>query len=135
MLRLLPDAELLVVNWLRARTEITALVSTRVYTQIPAGPSFPLIRITRIGGIPEIRQHLDVARIQVDAWGTSQYQARTVAATAQAALHAAVGLHATGVVSNVDDDLGLTWSPDSETNQPRYVFGVALYIHPLPQEA
>lgn len=131
-LRLLPDAELLVVNRLRATAEVTALVGTRVYTQIPATPTYPLIRVTRIGGVPAIRQHLDVARIQIDAWGATQYQARTVAATAQAAIHAATGTHATGVVSNVEDDLGLTWSPDPDTDQPRYVFAVAISIHPTP---
>lgn len=131
-LRLLPDAELLAVNALRANADLAALVGTRVYTAVPADPSFPLVRVSRIGGIPTIPQHLDVARLQVDAWGTTKHQARTVAATAQAALHAATGTHAQGVLTGVDDDLGLSWQPDPETDQPRYVFGVALYIHPNP---
>jgi hypothetical protein len=131
-LRLLPDAELLVVNRLRAAADITAIVGTRVYTEIPATPTFPLLRINRVGGIPEIRQHLDVARIQIDAWATSKFQARRLAATAQAALHSLVGAHAEGVVTAVEDDLGLTWSPDDATGTARYVFGCALWLHPTP---
>jgi hypothetical protein len=131
-LRLLPDAELLTVNALRANADLTALVGARVYTAIPAEPTFPLVRVTRIGGIPAISRHLDIARIQVDVWGTTKFQARTVAATAQAAIHAAIGARAEGVLTGVDDDLGLSWQPDPETDQPRYVFGVALYLHPNP---
>lgn len=131
-LRLLPDAELLVVQALRATAEVAALVGTRVYTALPPDPTYPVVRVTRIGGIPAIRQHLDVARIQVDAWGTTKKQAFTVATTVQAALHAMVGPHAGGVVTAVEDDLGLTWSPDPETDRDRYVFGVAVYTHPLP---
>lgn len=131
-LRLLPDAELLTVNYLRGVSDVTALVGTRVYTEIPAQPTWPLLRITRIGGLPTIRQHLDVARIQIDAWGTTKYQARTAAATAQAAIHAAVGPHTQGVVTAVEDDLGLTWAPDPDTNQARYTFGVSVFIHPNP---
>lgn len=131
-LRLLADAELLAVNVLRADSDLDALIDGRVYTAIPADPTFPLVRVTRIGGIPVIRQHLDVARLQVDVWGSSKYQARLAAAATQAVLHKAVGAHAEGVVTGVDDDLSLSWQPDAETNQPRYVFGVALYIHPNP---
>ena len=130
--RVLPDAELLAVNYLRSVGAVTSLVGNRVYTDIPAGSAYPLLRLTRIGGIPTIPQHLDVARIQIDAWGTTKFQARTVAATAQAVMHDAVGAHTEGVVSNVEDDLGLTWSPDPDTDQSRYTFAVAVFIHPNP---
>lgn len=130
--RILPDAELLAVTALRADADLAAIVDTRVYTSIPAEPTFPLVRVVRVGGIPEIRQHLDVARLQVDAWGATKFEARTAAATAQAVLHRLVGSHDEGVVTAVVDDLGLSWQPDAETGQPRYTLGVALYIHPNP---
>lgn len=131
-MRLLPDAELLAVNALRTDADLIALVAGRVYTAVPAEPTFPLVRVTRIGGVPVISQHLDVARLQVDVWGATKYQARTVAAAAQAVLHTIAGIHAEGVVTAVEDDLGLSWQPDQETDQPRYVFGVAMFVHPNP---
>lgn len=141
-LRLLPDAELLAVNALRADGDLDVLVDGRVYTAIPANATFPLIRVIRIGGVPVIRQHLDVARLQVDAWAgrlddpataaTAKGTARRVAAAAQAALHAAIGSHAEGVVTGVEDDLGLSWQPDPEENRARYLFGLAMYLHPNP---
>ena len=132
-LRLLVDAELLTVNYLRSVADVTALVATRVYTALPPTPAFPLLRIIRIGGTPVVRQHLDIARIQVDSWATSKASAWRVATTAQAALHAMPDVtHPLGVVTAVEDDMGLTWSPDPETDQSRYVFGVALYLHPKP---
>lgn len=131
-LRLLVDAELLAVTGLRATADVATLVATRVYTEIPPTPTYPLVRVVRIGGVPTIAQHLDPARLQIDAWGTTKYQARTVAATTQAALHAMVGVHNEGVVTAVEDDLGLSWSPDPETDVARYVFGVVMYIHPTP---
>lgn len=133
--RLLPDAELWAVNALRASADLAALTGIRVYTSIPADPTYPLVRVTRIGGVPTIRQHLDVARLQIDAWGTTKFEARTVAATAQAVLHATVGAHDEGVVTAVEDDLGMSWQPDPETDRPRYLFGVAVYLHPNPGDA
>lgn len=129
-LRLLVDAELLTVNWLRGHADVTALVATRVYTEVPAQPVYPLLRVIRIGGVPMIAQHLDIARVQIDAWAATKKAARDLAATAQAAMHELPGARPLGVVTAVEDDLGFTWSPDDATDQPRYVFGVSIYIHP-----
>lgn len=131
-LRLLVDAELLAVRYLRAVPEVAAVVSARVYTEIPPEPTYPLVRLTRIGGIPAIRRHLDVARLQVDVWANSKFAARGLAATVQAALHDMVGAHTEGVVTRVEDDLGLTWAPDPETDVARYTAGYAVFLHPNP---
>lgn len=141
-LRLLPDAELIAVGILRASSDLDSLINNRVYTAIPAQATYPLIRVIRIGGLPTIRQHLDVARLQIEAWAgilddptiatTAKGAARQVAASAQAALHAAIGSHDAGVVTAVEDDLGLSWQPDPDTNRARYLFGVALHTHPNP---
>lgn len=128
--RLLVDAELVVVNWLRGHGDVAAFVATRVYTELPPAPTYPLLRITRVGGIPVLRQHLDVARVQIDAWAATKKAARDLAATTQAAMHELPGARPLGVVTAVEDDLGLTWSPDDATDQPRYVAGYAVYIHP-----
>lgn len=141
-LRLLPDAELIAVDILRASSDLDSLVNNRVYTAIPSEATYPLVRVIRIGGLPTIRQHLDVARLQVEAWAgilddpavatTAKGTARQVAVVAQAALHAAIGTHDAGVVTAVEDDLGLSWQPDPDTDRARYLFGVSLHTHPKP---
>jgi hypothetical protein len=131
-LRILGDVELLAVEWLKAQAAIVAEVDARVYTALPHKPAFPAIRLFRVGGFLPIEQHLDVPRLQVEAFALSRYDARIVAATAQAALHAMTGVHAEGVVTAVLDGTGLTWSPDPPTNRPRYLFDVLVYIHPSP---
>jgi hypothetical protein len=131
-LRLLPVAELLAVTYLRGVAEVTALVAGRVGTAVPAGPTFPYLVVRRFGGIPPVRGHLDAARLQVDAWGRTKTEARYRAATAQAALLAMPqAAHAGAVMTGVADDLGLTWQPDPEDAQPRYLFGVVTYGHPV----
>ena len=41
------DAERLVSAWLREQEEITDLVESRVYTELPRQSTFPLIRLTQ----------------------------------------------------------------------------------------
>jgi hypothetical protein len=132
-LRLQVDAELLTVNYLRARTEISALVSTRVTTELPPAPTFPALVVSRIGGISDYPGWIDVGRLQFDAWGTTKATASALARTALAALREMPGSHALGVVTRVAQDLGLTWAPDETTDQPRYLFGCVVHLHPLFQ--
>ncbi len=130
-LRLQVDAELLAANYLRARAEIIALVSTRVVTELPKLPTYPVLALTRIGGLADHPGWLDVARLQVDGWGTTKGNASLVARTALAALLDMPGVHTLGVVTHVAQNLGLTWAPDEISDQPRYLFGVSIHTHPL----
>jgi hypothetical protein len=126
-----PDAEALASKVLRDAS-ITGL-STRVYSSIPNDPTWPLVTVKRIGGVPVERHRLDHPRIQIDVWGTSKSEALDIAQAARAALHAMEGQSysspVTGTVTAVRDDLGLTWSPDPVTNRDRYIFGVSLTTH------
>jgi hypothetical protein len=131
-LRILGDVEFLCVEWLKAHPAVVAEVGQRVWTSLPKEPSFPALRLFRVGGAPTIEQHLDVARIQVESFALSKYDARFVAATAQAALHVMVGVHDQGVVTAVEDAIGPIWAPDPPTNRPRYHFDVFVYLHPSP---
>lgn len=126
------DVEHLAVRRLKAHAALAALVSTRVYTKLPKQMNYPAIRLNRIGGSVSIENHLEQARIQVEAYGTTKYEARLVAATAQAAIHAIYGAYNEGVVSAVVDGIALTWSPDPHTDRDRYLFDVFIYIHPNP---
>ena len=106
----------------------------RVYSSIPATPTFPLIVVERVGGIPAVRQRLDRARVQISTWGNSKSETRLIAMQARAALLTAEGttvVISTGnaVITGVDDDLGLFWSPDSATDRDRHIFGVEIFLH------
>lgn len=126
------DVEFLAVRRLKAHDGLAALVDSRVYTKLPKQVNYPAIRLNRIGGTVSIENHLEQARLQVEAYGTTKYEARLVGATAQAAIHSIYGAYDEGVVSAVVDGISLTWSPDPHTDRDRYLFDVFIYIHPNP---
>lgn len=128
---MLPDVERTAVTWLRTRTDVTALLGQRIATEVPANPTFPLVRLTRVGGVAPVLDHLDAGRLQVDVWGDTKQQARDAAATVLSALITDLpGTTVDGVVvTGVVQDLGFTWQPDPDTDRPRYLFGVAVFAH------
>jgi hypothetical protein len=103
-----------------------------VYSQLPKAPTYPVVTVKRIGGVPTERHALDRARLQVDVWGRNQTEAFDVAAQARVVLMGMAGQKYTtpiaGFVSDVVDDLGLFWLPDPETKRDRYIFGVGVTI-------
>jgi hypothetical protein len=126
-----PDAEALVAHAIR-----TGVAGSRVYSSVPNDPTYPLVTVRRIGGTPMERHRWDEARIQIDVWGTSKSEAFDLAQAARQAAHAMEGVtYSTGAgapaaafVSAVDDDLGLTFLPDTPTGRDRYIIGVAVVI-------
>lgn len=123
------DIEKLIVEWLRSHEAVSEKVGTRIYTEIPARPTYPLVTVKRIGGIPPVKGKLDQARLQIDIWAEKKYTAREVASVVQAALYDLEDeLVLNQRVSSVSDDLGLTWLPDPESGQPRYLFGVLVSV-------
>lgn len=131
----LPDAPELAITWLRTQADLTALVAQRISTRSGSSITYPYLTLQRIGGIPVVRQRLDVARIQVSAWAGDEDMASRVARTARAALHRMEGYTtADAVCTAVEDDLGLAWQPDTSRTPPtaRWIFGVSLYLHAIP---
>ena len=141
---LLPDIERLLSNYLRANSDVTALVGTNIYTVMPknaAGdPSksipakFPLVRLTRISGAPifSLPLRFDQARIQIDCYGGSKQLAWQTAATIAAVIaDGFVGTHTEGVVS--DAQIGtLQDLPDDtfDPAQPRWILDVVITARP-----
>lgn len=133
-LAVLPDAELVAVTYLRSVSEVAALVGNRVHPAIPENPIYPFLKVVRIGGTRRVRNRLDGARLQIDAYAATKFGARQVAATAQAALEDATGTHAGAWITGTEPDMGLTSQPDPtyEPPKPRYIFGCVLFLHPSP---
>lgn len=134
--RILPDVELLVIDWLRTVDELDGV---EIHSSFGPGQSWPAVRIIRVGGVRPWPPHLDQARIQIEGWsarvddGGSKAEALNVVETVLAALLDGLpGVHDEGVVSAVDVGLAPTWSPDQTTNQPRYVADVLITAHPNP---
>lgn len=132
VLRVLPDAELLTVTWLQGIDEIANLYAG-VYTEIPADVSPPLVRVVRVGGTPVVRQHLDVARLQIDVWAdkSEKQAAHDLARLVQAAMHDMPGTHDEGVVTAVEDGV-FAWNPDEPTGWAGYSADYLVYLHPNP---
>lgn len=87
-----PDAEALVGSILR--TANIEGVGARVYSSIPKSPTYPLILVKRIGGIPAELHRLDRARVQIEVWGAppgGKGEAFEIAAEARAVLFGAEG--------------------------------------------
>lgn len=130
----LPDAEKLVIDWALATSDVADLVSDRIYSALPNEPTFPAVRITRIGGQPVASRPLwlDNALLQVDVWGGPKATTRLVAETIRAYMaDSLLGTHTLGCVTEVD--LGqFTWLPDASYDpaKPRYSFDVSIFLHP-----
>jgi hypothetical protein len=82
---LLPDVEVLLVNWLKAQPAISAIVADRVSTSLPANPVLPALTLFRVSGGPGMPWE-DRARVQVDCWGTSRGATSVLARTVISAL-------------------------------------------------
>lgn len=130
----LPDAVVIVRAFLLTCPEITALVSSRIYSQSPATPTYPYITVQRIGG-GQTEHRIDSASLQVDCWGATESSASQVARTTRAALLSAWNyVHTSGVLLATTEELGLSWQPDTVRTppQPRFLFGVAAHLRPNP---
>lgn len=136
-LRLLPDAERLLSAFVRAQAEVTALVSDRVYTMLPATKEFPLVRLQRVGGTTDATPNddallRDAAVLQVEAYGGPKSVAWQLADTLRACIAQRItGTHPTGYVERWE--IGSTrYLPDDtfDPAKPRVIFDVTLYLRP-----
>lgn len=88
----LPYVSRLVVAFLLDQPEVASVVGQSVYTDVPAEPHFPMIRVTQFpgrvissGSIYWLEQTL----VQIDTWGpggNDRLEAHTLAETCRAAL-------------------------------------------------
>jgi hypothetical protein len=132
----LPDIVLMARTWLAGYSAIDDLVDERIATR--SHGVLPEIVLQRIGGRPVERRRLDVGRLQVDSFAATEQLASLIARTARAALLEMEGQFVLdedddrlGFVTAVNDDLALSWAPDTIRTPPtpRFIFGVAVYAH------
>jgi hypothetical protein len=100
----------------------------------PKGTGLPVVQLARMPGtfVDVNTAQLEAGRLSVACWGVDKEMAFD---TAQATLRAlrrledAPSVH--GVCTAVNIDATPWWSPDPETNLPRYLFTASLFVHPL----
>jgi hypothetical protein len=133
---LLPDVEVLLVNWLNLQTETTAaLSSARMCTDlpyIPAGASGVWVRISRAAGLATSR-FIDRPVVDIDAYSFDRDAAVLAARSIQNLLFWQLRGSSTpdGVVQNVIDVIGPRWIGDDNQDMSRYSASYELYTKPL----
>lgn len=124
----LPDAEQEIVTFLAAHASLTPLHGGRVSTELNS--ALASLQVTSLGGVQPWPWEATV-EFQLSAWGGDKGDASLLARTAIAAVYDLVGQPITGGhVTGVDVRLAPLWSPDEDTNRPRYRADIALTIHP-----
>lgn len=124
--KVLVDAEGAVRAWARANSAIAAAFTGGIYFGPPEGTvTFPLVRVQRIGGGPVPGDTpLDDAAMSFLVWGSAKAQAATAAMVLVSEIESmpcgtAMGSGAVGLGARVT--LGPVWSPDPDTDRPRYI--------------
>lgn len=141
-LTLLPDIEILVVDFFLAQPEIAAFFTAdtphdRVYTVLPKTKTWPLVRVTRYGGLPVTSPalRLDAPTVQIEAFGGPKKTAHDLAQTCRAAMAERLpGAHPEGFVTGVTFG-AFADLPDAtfEPARPRFLFTSTIYVHPPAQ--
>lgn len=128
MFALLPDPDQAVVTFLAAHVALTPLHGGRVGTQLAAG-ELPALRVSSLGGTQPWPWQA-VMGFQIESWGGDRGQANLLARTVEAAVYDMRGPVTGGRVVGVAVALSLLWSPDEDTDRPRYLSQVDLTIYP-----
>lgn len=124
----LPDMEDQLRIFLTHHASLAPLHGGRVSTELQSTST--CLQVTSLGGTQPWPWEATV-EFQLSAWGGTKGQANLLARTAAAAAYDLVGQAVTGGrVTGVAVRLAPLWSPDEDTNRPRYRTDVALTIHP-----
>jgi len=133
----LPDVTKLASLYLRTVPEVVALVGNRVYSVFPSqlapGLSFALVQ--RVGGPPAVSYPLvvDLALMQLDAYGGPQAAAHELAATVLSALSEWQGEQPDELGNVCGTRIGAKrWQPDEtyKPPRPRYVCDFEVTVKP-----
>lgn len=99
------------------------------------GERLPYLRLFKLPGsyVDDETAVLEAGRLQFDAWGATKAEAFDLAQLAvRALLEAQDVTHEGAVVTRVNLDATPFWSPDPETDLPRYIFTATVFAHPRP---
>ena len=141
----LPHISRLIVWFLMDQTEVADElgVGTNVYTDTPASPTFPRIRVSQVGGsmVEDSIYWLERTVVQVDVWGpgkNDRASAHAIAEMARAVIHERLrgtvshgdieAVVSSVQVGSVSDTLDTTFKPP----KPQSRFDLVVTAHPVP---
>lgn len=133
-----PDVEVVLVAYLRARSDVTALTD-RVGTRHPSTTGDPWVKVTAIVDTANQRSsalHLTHALVQIDCYGssdpvTAKAEASELARTVLAAIDAMPAAEHTGAVVTAVNGLSLRPLPDEDLTpaRERYIVQGTVTLH------
>jgi len=130
----LPDDELALIQYLKTVTQVTALVpATRITTELPPNPIYPVILVQRAGGTV-IWPALDDPAIQVDvcaAAGQRRACKQITQIVRSAILAIANDVVNEAVLASGSEEIGPQWMPDTipVPPLPRYTARYRVLLH------
>lgn len=126
-----PDVELLVVDFLETRAELTGVT---VDNKVPAGfdGTTQAVLVSRVGGVWIDDEHLDTPLVDLEAYGPDKTAAHAVARLVRAVLLPLRGTVRAGtLVTDITELDGPRWLPDyNRPNANRYLTTVRLSLRP-----
>lgn len=141
---LLPNVSALTTAFLRAQSEVSALVADRVVTAFAKSQVFPAVKVEEFSDRPIVERPLWLvaADLQISAFGGPKALAHKIAETCRAALAARfegtqsytvdtnpiAGVVTHCRVSGLRDEPDKTYTPA----KPRWLFIATVYAHPAP---
>lgn len=129
----MPDDELAILQYLRTIPEVTALIpGTRITTEMPPSPVYPLALVQRAGGTAAVPQAIDEAAQQIDVVGGTNAECKRAALAIRAAILAIANDIVPGaVLCSASEELGPQWFPDTVPKPPlpRYTARYSIILH------
>ena len=129
----MPDAVLAVLQYLRLRPELTALLpAASIVTEIPSNPTYPYVVIQEGGGTG-IWPAIDEPALQIDTVGGPKPLCSQIARTVRACIWAiANDVVPAGVLVSGADTMRLAYIPDTIPTPPlaRFTARYSVLLHP-----
>ena len=128
-----PDATLAVLQYLRLRPELTALIAAdHIVTEIPTAPTYPYVLVQLAGG-SGIWPGLDEPAMQIDTVGGTKAACSAIARTIRACIWAiANDVVPAGVLASGWDQMPPAYIPDTVPTPPlaRFTARYSVLLHP-----
>lgn len=120
------NVEKLCQAWL-ATTDVNTLAAGRLFLAMPLDAALPAVTMSRVGGGPATRDDLPYERVRMSfsVWTASRSQGQAINAALVVAIEN-VGqtggfFHATYGRLYAAETITSLWSPDKESDTPRYI--------------
>lgn len=126
------DDELALLQYLRSRSEVTALVAAaNIILELPPNPVYPYVLVLRAGG-SSVAPDIDDSALQVDVLGPTRGTSKRLALAVRAAILAiANDVVSEAVLSSASEEIAPQWMPDTipVPPQPRYTARYRIILH------